>query len=91
MKAGETTFVRAGTYSPWLVMLKSGTASKPITVRAYGSEKPVITGRFKIAANYLRVSGFVPGRNVGEQVELVIYVAGGDNVEIVGNEITKAR
>ncbi|TKX21886.1 hypothetical protein C1H76_5778 [Elsinoe australis] len=45
-KAGDVIQLRAGTYRPTtnIQITKSGTASAPITLRAYGTEKVVIDG-----------------------------------------------
>jgi propanediol dehydratase large subunit len=44
--AGDTIYLRAGTYTPTtnIQIKKSGTASSPITLSAYGSEKVIIDG-----------------------------------------------
>ncbi|ORY64002.1 pectate lyase L [Pseudomassariella vexata] len=44
--AGDTIYLRAGTYKPTtnIQITKSGTASAPITLTAYGSEKVIIDG-----------------------------------------------
>jgi hypothetical protein len=45
-KAGDTIYLRTGTYSPTtnIQITKSGTATSPITLRSYNSEKVVIDG-----------------------------------------------
>lgn len=41
---GDTVLVRAGTYRETVVFPRSGTAGKPITVRPFEGERPVISG-----------------------------------------------
>ncbi|KAF2968841.1 hypothetical protein GQX73_g4746 [Xylaria multiplex] len=45
-KAGDTIYLRAGTYSPTtnIQIKKSGTATSPITLRPYNSEKVILNG-----------------------------------------------
>ena len=68
LKAGDTLYVRAGTYSEKVKVTVAGTASAPITIAAYGEEKPVIDGSaltmssiweplVEIKGNYNNVSG----------------------------------
>lgn len=44
--AGDTIYLRGGTYSPTtnIQIKKSGTSAKPYTMKAYGSEVPIIDG-----------------------------------------------
>lgn len=67
-KAGETVYVRGGTYSEQVNLYKSGAASAPITFQAYPNETPVISGNslsmatwsalVKITGSYITFSGF---------------------------------
>ena len=69
LKPGQQGFVRGGTYSQSLVMKRAGTASAPITVRAYPGEHPVIQPggnnsmdypvRITAGAAWFRMSGFI--------------------------------
>lgn len=87
----QTIFVRAGTYSQALTATRSGAAGAVITLRAYPGEHPELTGRLKIAGSYMRVSGFVfGGRTAANPSDVLIYVAGADNVEISHNELRHA-
>jgi hypothetical protein len=91
VKAGQTVLVRAGTYPEWATAGKGGSSTAPVTLQAYPGEQPVITGRLKVTASYVRVSGFVfEGGTSANATEVLIYVSSGDYVEIVGNEIRKA-
>lgn len=92
MKAGDTTLVRGGTYSQRVFMGRSGTAAKPMTLRAYGSEKPVLTAQMKIWGAYLRISGFVfKGQTAANPNTSPLYLAGAKHVEISRSEITKSK
>ena len=44
LQPGDTLLVRAGIYRETIVFPRSGTAEKPITVKPYPGEKPVVTG-----------------------------------------------
>lgn len=88
---GQTAYLRAGTYGEWLTFSRSGTASAPITLRSYPGETVQLTGRLKITAGYVRVSGFrFVGGSAANSSDVLIYVSGGDHVEISGNELTGA-
>jgi parallel beta-helix repeat protein len=66
--AGDTVYVRAGTYTEAVNIAVSGTADKPISVMAYPGEQPVIDGNFQLngnsnplvylKGNWIRFSGF---------------------------------
>ena len=89
--AGQTVFVRAGTYPEWVTATRGGSSSAPVTVQAYADEQPVLSGRLKITASYVRLTGLVfEGGTKANSTEVLIYVAGGDYVEIVDNELRKA-
>lgn len=44
--AGDTIYLRAGNYTPTtnIQITKSGTATSPITLRPYGTEKAILDG-----------------------------------------------
>jgi len=44
LKPGDTLLVHAGTYRETIIFPRSGTATEPITVKAYPGEKPVVSG-----------------------------------------------
>jgi hypothetical protein len=44
VKAGDTIYIRTGTYSERLHIQKPGTTSEPILIAAYQNEKPVLEG-----------------------------------------------
>jgi parallel beta-helix repeat protein len=67
--AGDTLYVRGGTYVEAVFIWNSGTASAPITIAAYPGELPIIDGNrtfptgqwaglLNLSGNYLHVSGF---------------------------------
>jgi hypothetical protein len=47
-RPGDTILVRGGTYVEELNVDQSGTAQKPIQIRNYPNEKPVIDGRYQL-------------------------------------------
>lgn len=54
--AGDRIQLRAGTYREQVTVARSGTASAPITIMAYGSEKPVLKGSDQVTG-WTRHSG----------------------------------
>jgi parallel beta-helix repeat protein len=85
---GQTAFARAGTYPEWAALTRSGTATAPITLRAYPGERPVLTGRLKLSGSYARISGFLfQGRTAANATGVLVYVSGGDYDELSGNEL----
>jgi len=65
LKAGQTAYVRAGTYSEFVKMSYSGTTGNYITLMAYPGDKPVVEG-FGLGAyilmdlnynSYIKISG----------------------------------
>ncbi len=73
--AGDTVYVRAGTYNEMVVMKTSGTASAPIIFRNYGTEVPVINGS---------------GKPVGEDdsVNALILITDKNYIKIIGFSVT---
>lgn len=59
--AGDTVYVRAGTY-PSFSVTKSGSAGNYLTISGYGSERPTITGGSQqivlTSVSYVRITGF---------------------------------
>jgi len=91
VSAGQTVYLRAGTYAEWVTFSRSGSSSAPITVRSYPGELATISGRLKVTGSWLRFSGLrFQGRTGGNDTDVLIYVSGGDNIEISGNELTGA-
>ena len=83
--------MRAGTYPEWLTLSRSGTATAPITLTSYPGERATITGRLKITGSYVRVSGLrFQGGTSANASDVVVYVSGGDHVEVSGSELTGA-
>ncbi len=93
--AGQRAFVRAGTYTENLDMNRAGSPLAPITVEAYGSEKPVLDSagshplEVSSSGAYFRFRGFKiqdsPGASGGN---VDIY---GHHVEISRNEVTNGH
>ena len=84
--AGQTVYVRAGTYPEGLTFSRNG-----ITLASYPGEKATITGRLKITGSNVKVTGMrIVGGTSANPSDVAVYVSGGDNVEFSGNEITGA-
>jgi hypothetical protein len=71
--AGDTVYVRGGTYGEIVVISSSGTASQPIQFLAYSGEKPVVDGEnrrgavINVTGAQVTLSGFtvINGGNIG--------------------------
>lgn len=88
---GDVVLVRSGTYPENVTIARSGTDSAPVAVKAFPGEQPRLTGRLKVEADYVRISGFVlEGRTATNPTDVVLYVSGADDVRITGNEVTRA-
>lgn len=88
---GETLLVREGTYSDWVVIRRSGTASERVTVAAYPGERPVLRGRVRVTGDYVTVRGFeLRGGAPANGHEVLVYVDGGDHFRLVASELTGA-
>jgi Right handed beta helix region/Protein of unknown function (DUF1565) len=88
---GDAVYLRSGTYSEWARVRRSGTASRPISLRAYPGERPVITGRLKIEDAFFCVRGLrFEGRTSANTNNTLIYVSGAQHVEILRNKILNA-
>lgn len=42
--AGDTVYVKNGTYFEWVIIKNSGTSGKPVTFKAYPGDHPVVNG-----------------------------------------------
>jgi hypothetical protein len=88
---GSIVLLRAGVYPEWTTLSRSGTSTAPITFRSFSGERATITGRLKITGSYVRVSDFrFLGRTSANPDQVLIYVSGGDHIEISGSELTGA-
>jgi Right handed beta helix region len=83
--------VRSGTYTEWATATRSGSARNPISLRAYPRERPVLTGRLKVEGAFFCVKDLrFTGRTSANRTDPLIYVAGGQHVEILRNTILNA-
>jgi Right handed beta helix region len=88
---GDVVLVRAGTYPGDVNIARSGSGDAPVTVKAFPGERPRLTGRLKVEADHVVVSGFViEGRTPTNPTDVAVYVSKADDVRIVGNEVTRA-
>jgi hypothetical protein len=80
--------VRGGTYAEMAVASSGGSSAAAGTLIAYPGERPVLAGRLKITAPYLRVSGFVfePGSNT----DTLLWIANND-IEVSSNELRNSN
>jgi hypothetical protein len=95
MQPGDQTYVKAGTYGRTVCDSSGGDGGSAggghVTLRAYGSDRPVLTastdGVLAIGCDYLRVVGLVikgPGVVGGT---LVYGMSNSDHVQLIGNEV----
>lgn len=78
LAAGDTLFVRGGTYFETVRISRSGTARNPIEIRAYPGETPTLDGRrelgkgwgtmVNLAGNYIHFDGFEVKDGLGQGV-----------------------
>jgi parallel beta-helix repeat protein len=93
LKAGDTLYVRGGTYVEVININVSGTAAAPINITSYPNEFPVIDGQNKIptndwaalvsiGGNYINMSGF-------EVKNSFAYYSRGVNISGAHNTVSK--
>ena len=97
LSAGQTAYVRAGTYNQNLLMTRSGTAVASITLRNFPGEQAILQPGGGSNCNdalqlfnvsYVRVQGLTFQGANGCDNNTNVYVAGNSrHVEISGNEI----
>lgn len=95
LNAGQTIYLRAGTYSGDVVLGVSGTPSSPIVIRAYPNERVIINGSLSINSPYTHWYGieFTRLTNSGRQsaqngsVPGDIPTAEGINIHAAGTKI----
>lgn len=56
--AGDTVFVRGGTYTDRVIFPKSGLLGKSITLKAYPGERPLIDGSLTTASGWMAMVSF---------------------------------
>ncbi|HET8593793.1 MAG TPA: right-handed parallel beta-helix repeat-containing protein [Intrasporangium sp.] len=91
LTAGATVAIGNGTYAETVNPPVSGTASAPITITAWSGRMPVVGtgvsyGVMLSGRSYVVVSGLTVSGTVREG----IYVSGGGNDTVSGNEVTLA-
>jgi hypothetical protein len=99
LKPGQRALVRAGVYREELYMRRSGTAAKPITVRAYPDERPVLrapsgpdnTYAIRISGSYFRLRGFTLAGAYGTSSANVYVLGSGSHIEIRRNVIRSSQ
>jgi parallel beta-helix repeat protein len=91
LRAGQTAFVRRGTYREAATFWRSGSPSSPITLRAYPGERPIVTGRLKITGQYLRVMRLIFRGSSFNRTGALIYVSGAAHIVIARNVVRDGR
>ena len=91
LEPGDSVVVAPGTYPDDLTLERSGTSAAPVTLTSRGGERPVLTGRLKVTASNVVVSGLVfQGRTAANPEDVAVYVSGGHSVVLDGNEVRDA-
>ena len=95
-QAGDQIRLAAGTYSGEHDLSRSGTATAPIVVCGLPGTNPLLAGgRFKVTGSHILVTGMVMqggkagvGGSCPSTAEYnVMWIAGGTNVSVIGNEV----
>ena len=96
VKAGDTVFVRGGTYHEIVTLETSGTATHRITITNYNGESPVLDGAYtlptgsvfyflvKVSGDYATFSNIAIQRSAGAGLALVGNFDGATNVTVSG-------
>jgi len=90
LQPGRRLILRAGTYAERIEVARGGTVSAPARIAAYPGERPVIVGRMKVIADYVRISGLVLDGSGAGAYDAALYIAGARSVEISNCEIRDA-
>jgi len=84
MSAGDTTYVREGTYEERVQPARSGNADNYITFVGYwGDEKPIMRGFETNEQDYIKIIGF----EMTDTPSHGIVATGSNNIEIINNYI----
>lgn len=98
-RPGQRILVRAGLYEESLLFDAAGTESAPITLSAFGRDRPVVRPRprpdddtygIRITSAYVRVRGFVFEQAAGMS-SANVYVNDAEHVELRGNVIRRGE
>jgi parallel beta-helix repeat protein len=99
LTAGETVYIKNGTYPEIVTVQNSGTAGNYITFKAYPGHKPHITGDGSCSWNgvlnisakaYIKVDGLELSRQPcydAGSPGWVIYIASGSHIELTGLDV----
>lgn len=86
--AGDTTYVRGGTYHEAITISKSGTSSSPIIIAGYPGERPVIDGEYTLPTG---TAYDTDPRTGNEFVYTPLVMISGNYVKFDGFEIKRSR
>lgn len=91
VEPGDSIVVAPGTYPEDLTLARSGTRAAPVTLTSVGGTRPVLTGRLKVTASNVVVTGLVfAGRTAANPDDVAVYISGGNSIELDRNEIRGA-
>jgi hypothetical protein len=95
VQPGGTLYLRGGTYAERIksVGITPGTSSAPVTVRAYGTEKPTLSGLLWLTnPSYWNISGLtVTWGSSGTSDEHMVKMTGGTGWNFTGNTLSNAH
>jgi hypothetical protein len=89
LESGATLVLR-GTFRGSFVVSHDGTQAAPITIRGAAGDRGVVQGRLKVTSKHIVVADLVFDGRDAPISDTDVYVAGGDDVWLVGNEIRNA-
>lgn len=89
VEPGQVVMLREGVYPEWVNWwVAGGTEDAPVTLQAFPGERAVITGSLQIRVDWVRVTGLIfRGGTAANRKDVLLYVSGGDHVEISHNEL----
>jgi hypothetical protein len=87
-RPGQTVLLRGGTYNERATVTTSGAQGAPITLKGYPRERATYAGQLTIQGDWIQVSGirFTRGSESSSD-DVLVYVSGGDHVEVSGNNM----
>lgn len=93
VRPGDTVYLRGGTYAGTVTCAMQGLPGKPIIVKPYPGERPIIDGKFVLSGAYVRIQGLEIYQSAftdreSEQASTDPTDIGGDTlIDVTGNYI----
>ncbi len=91
-RPGQTILLRRGVYDERVSVNRSGAHRAPITIRSAPRERATVRGSFTIRSNWVQIAGItMTAGSTSRSSDPLVYVSGGDHVEITGNDLSQSR